>query len=54
MDPNVQILMILLGVAAVTAIIAAVARSQRVRRYGLLGAFRRRFSGGSSRSRYDS
>jgi hypothetical protein len=52
MDPNLTLLLILLGVATVVGIVIILAQSSRVRRHGLLGALRRKFSGGSHRSNY--
>jgi hypothetical protein len=52
MDPNLTLLLILLGVATVVGIAIILAQSSRVRRHGLLGALRRKFSGGAHRSNY--
>jgi|GEM_PF-2947272 hypothetical protein len=52
MDPNFEVLLILLGVGAAFGLVAAVFLSERVRRHGLLGAFRRAFSGGTGRNPY--
>jgi hypothetical protein len=52
MDPNLELLLILVGVASAFGLVAAVFLSQRVREHGLIGAFRRAFTGGSGRSPY--
>jgi len=52
MDLNLELLLVLLGVGLVVGLGAAVFMSERVRAYGLLGAFRRAFSGGGYRSPY--
>ncbi len=52
MDQNLQVLMILLGVALAVGLVMALAQSRRIRQYGVLGALRRKFSGGSRRSPY--
>lgn len=52
MDPNIAVLIILLAVAIAVGVVAAMFQSRRIRRYGFLGALRRRFSGGSRRSPY--
>ena len=52
MDDNLRLLLILAAVAAGVGLFAALLGSHRVRHYGLLGALRRKFSGGSSRSPY--
>lgn len=54
MDPNLLILLILVGVALVIGLVAAVLLSERVREHGLLGALRRVFSGGAGRNPYSS
>jgi hypothetical protein len=54
MDPNLELLLILVAVAAAFGIVAALFLSQRVREHGLIGAFRRAFSGGASHSPYSS
>ena len=52
MEPNLLVLLILTGVAIAAALIVAVAQSRSVKEFGLLGALRRKFSGGSHRSPY--
>ena len=52
MDLNLELLLILLGVGLVVGLGGAIAMSESVRRYGLLGVFRRAFSGGSGRNPY--
>ncbi len=54
MDPNITVLLILLSVASAVGVLAIIFRSSTIRKHGLLGALRRRFSGGSAHSRYDS
>jgi hypothetical protein len=54
MDPNLELLLILVAVASAFGLVAAVFLSERVREHGLLGAFRRAFTGGSGRSPYSS
>lgn len=53
MDQNLQVLLILLSVALVVGLGAFVARSATLRKYGLLGALRRRLSGGGEHSPYE-
>ncbi len=52
MDANFQVLLIMLGVALLVGGVAGLFMSERVRSYGVLGALRRRFSGGHHRSPY--
>ncbi|MGZ3377437.1 MAG: hypothetical protein ACXU8S_12640 [Phenylobacterium sp.] len=52
MDENLELLAILLGVGLAVGIGGAVVMSQSVRRYGVLGVFRRAFSGGADRNPY--
>jgi hypothetical protein len=52
MDPNLVVLLVLLGVALVFGAGAAVFLSERVRKHGVLGALRRAFSGGVDRDPY--
>jgi hypothetical protein len=52
MDPNLELLLILVAVASAFGLVAAVFLSERVREHGLLGAFRRAFTGGAGRSPY--
>ena len=52
MDPNLELLLILMGLASAVGLVAAVFLSERVREHGLLGAFRRAFGGGSGRNPY--
>jgi hypothetical protein len=52
MDPNFELLMILVAVASAVGLVAAVFLSERVREHGLIGALRRAFSGGAGRSPY--
>jgi hypothetical protein len=54
MDPNFELLLILVAVASVFGVAAAVFLSERVRQHGLIGAFRRAFTGGAGRSPYSS
>jgi ABC-type phosphate transport system permease subunit len=54
MDPNLVVLIVLVGVAIAFGLGAAVFLSERVREHGLLGAFRRAFSGGAGRNPYSS
>ena len=44
MDPNFELLLILVGVAAVVGLVAAVALSKRVQEFGLIGTLRRALS----------
>jgi len=44
MDPNITVLLILLGVAVVTGVVVAGLQSQRIREHGLIGTLRRAFS----------
>ena len=53
MDENLVILLILVGVAVFVGGIFAVSQSRRVRTYGVLGALRRKFSGGGAHSDYN-
>ena len=52
MDLNLELLLGLMGVGSVVGLIGAVAMSESVRHYGLLGVFRRAFSGGHYRNPY--
>lgn len=52
MDPNFQILLILMAVAVFVGMVVAVLLSKRVRRHGIVGALRRMLSGGANRSPY--
>lgn len=54
MDPNLTMLLILVGIASVIGVVAAVFQSERVREHGLIGALRRGFSGGAGRNPYSS
>lgn len=54
MDPNLELLLILVGVASACGIGAALFLSERVRQHGLIGALRRAFSGGAGHSPYSS
>lgn len=54
MDPNFELLLILMGGASAFGLVVAVFLSERVREHGLIGAFRRAFSGGTGRSPYSS
>lgn len=53
-DENLQVVLIVSSVALGVGLLAYVVRSETIRRYGVLGALRRRFSGGRSHSPYDS
>ena len=45
-DENLQVVLIVSSVALGVGLLAYVVRSETIRRYGVLGALRRRFSGG--------
>jgi hypothetical protein len=53
MDENIKVLLILVVVAIVVAVGVSLFQSKGIRRYGLLGAFRRKFSGGGRHSHYE-
>jgi len=44
MDPNISVLLILLGVGAVVGVVVAGMQSQRIRQFGLIGTLRRALS----------
>ena len=54
MDPNLEVLLILVAVASACGVVAALFLSVRVREHGLMGALRRAFSGGAGHSPYSS
>lgn len=52
MDPNLVVLMMLAAVTAVVGAVVAVCLSERVRELGLFRAFGRAFTGDARRHRY--
>jgi len=52
MDGNLIVLLILLALATLVGLGAVLMQSRRIRSFGLIGALRRKFSGGAGRSRY--
>ena len=52
MDGNLIVLLILLAVATLVGLGAVLMQSRCIRSFGLIGALRRKFSGGAGRSRY--
>jgi hypothetical protein len=52
MDENLKVLLILGGVAVAVSGIVVILQSRRIRTYGIIGALRRKLSGGSGRSPY--